>query len=52
MDKVYIIITVVNGYKNIFGHHVYNDYDNAVEAAKYAECCGYDEVYVTEWKVC
>lgn len=48
--RVYVVLTEVNGYRNLYGHVIYRDLDRAEEAAseaRGAKC--WDKVYVTEW---
>ena len=49
---VYVVITVVNGYKNIYGHVLFSDVRDANMAMREAKEKGaWDEVYVTRWDV-
>lgn len=47
---VYVVMTEVNGYRNIYGHVVYSDPRAAEAAARKARESGsWDYVYMTEW---
>ena len=52
MNEVYVIVTEVNGYKNIYGHVFYQHDKDAVEALKKAKQSGkYDDAWITIWEV-
>lgn len=49
-SKVYVVMTEVNGYRNLYGHVLFRDLDRAEEAADKARSTRcWDCVYVTEW---
>ena len=49
-DKAYVVLTEVNGYRNLYGHVLFRDLDRAEEAADKARSTRcWDCVYVTEW---
>lgn len=49
-SKVYVVMTEVNGYRNLYGHVLFRDLDRAEEAADRARSTRcWDCVYVTEW---
>ena len=51
-DYVYIIVTEINGYKNIYGHIVYNKREDAERIAESARKIGnYDFVFVCQYNL-
>ena len=49
---VHLVMTEVNGYKNVFGHDVFARLDDAVAARDRALASGkYDCAYVVSWHV-
>lgn len=51
MATVWIVMTSINGYKNIYGHVLYLNHDMARSMRDDVEKSGlYDEVWVEEWK--
>ena len=49
---VYVVMTIRNGYKNIYGHVLFSNAEDADGAKSEAVAKGcWDEVYVTRWKV-
>ena len=47
MQEIYIVMTELNGYKNIYGKYAFQNKDNAEDQRLYAEQSGcYDEAYI------
>lgn len=52
-DLIYIIVTEINGYKNIYGHIVFADEERAKEVAKTVRDADfYDDVFVCSYTLC
>ena len=50
--NVYIVMTEINGYRNIYGHCIFSTWNDAKKAADIAVSGGkFDDVYITTWPV-
>lgn len=48
--NAHIVITEINGYRNIYGHCIFRNWADAKEAADTAANSGkFDDVYITTW---